>query len=212
MEFFQRSYGFSDLEEHGPEWRRIDADWLNAAEQLALDINGKTNNTSLVLAVELTETMPRKVLLFAADAQVGNWLSWHELCWAGEGEDGETVTVEDLLRRTVLYKVGHHGSRNATLSRKGLEMMESPDLVAMIPVDQDWANNEMRWEHPAEKLLDRLKERTMGRIIRTDEIPPGDEPPGMPDGATEAEWRAFTDQLNWDRSSDKLWIQYTVPG
>lgn len=210
--FFRRCYGFLRRRGHGPEWRRIDTDWLAAAEQLALDINGKTNNTSLVLAIELTETQPRKVLLFAADAQVGNWLSWHQLYWLGEGQDGETVTVADLLQRTVLYKVGHHGSRNATLSWKGLEMMESADLVAMIPVDQNWANNEMRWEHPAEKLLDRLTEKTRGRIIRTDDIPLGGEFPKKPDEATESEWQAFIKQLDWDRSPDKLWIQYTVPG
>lgn len=211
MEFFRSHYGFSKQTEHGPEWRRIDTDWLAAAEELALDINSKTNNTSLVFAIELTETQPRKVLLFAGDAQVGNWLSWHQLRWLGEGQDGKTVTVADLLRRTVLYKVGHHGSRNATLSWKGLEMMESADLVAMIPVDQNWANNEMRWEHPAEKLLDRLKEKTRGRIIRTDDIPLGDKLPKKPDEATESEWQAFIKQLDWDRSPDKLWIQFTVP-
>ncbi len=210
--FFRRYYGFLRRREHGPKWRRIDTDWLAAAEQLALDINGKTNNTSLVLAIELTDTRPRKVLLFAADAQVGNWLSWHQLYWLGEGQDGKTVTVADLLRRTVLYKVGHHGSRNATLSWKGLEMMESANLVAMIPVDQKWANNVMRWEHPAEKLVHRLKEKTRGRIIRTDGIPLGDEAPKKPDEATESEWQAFIKQLDWDRSPDKLWIQYTVLG
>ena len=209
--FFRTRYGFSGRRGHGRKWRRIDADWLAAAEQLALDINNKINNTSLVLAIELTETQPRKVLLFAADAQMGNWLSWHELSWPGEGLGGETVTVADLLRRTVLYKVGHHGSRNATPSRKGLEMMESTDLVAMIPVDQMWANKEMGWEHPAEKLLVRLKQKTRGRIIRTDDIPPGNDPPKKPDEGAQSEWQAFVKQLDWDRSPEKLWIQYTVP-
>ena len=215
--FFRKHYGFSKRAGDGPQWRRIDTDWLAAAEQLALAVNGQTNNTSLVLAIELTETDPRKVLLFAADAQVGNWLSWHELSWPGEGRkgeggSGETVTVEDLLRRTVLYKVGHHGSRNATLSGKGLEMMESPDLVAMIPVDEKWANAEMHWEHPAEKLLDRLEDKADGRIIRTDRIPSGNKQPKKPHQATASEWRAFLKQLDWDRSPNKLWIQYTVPG
>ena len=39
---------------------------------------GETNNTSLALAFELIEKgRVGKVLLFPADAQVGNWLSWH---------------------------------------------------------------------------------------------------------------------------------------
>lgn len=212
MEFFKEHYGFTQETEHGSEWRRIDIDWLAAAEQLALDINSKTNNTSLVLAIELTETEPRKVLLFAADAQVGNWLSWHELSWPGEEQDGERVTVTDLLERTVLYKVGHHGSQNATLSQKGLEMMKSKELVALIPVDQKWANEKMGWKHPAENLLSRIETKTRGRIIRTDDIPAGDKPPGKPNEAEESEWQAFTRQLDWDRSPNRLWIQYTVLG
>jgi hypothetical protein len=210
--FFQEHYGFQEQKEHGPEWRRIETDWLGAAEQLALDINNYTNNTSLVLAIELTQVQPHKVLLFAADAQVGNWLSWRELSWPGEGEGGETVNVKYLLRHTALYKAGHHGSRNATLSKNGLEMMYSTDLVVMLPVDEDWACNKMGWEHPAEKLLDRLNEKARGRIIRTDEIPSSGKPPEKPAEATESEWQAFIAQLDWDRSQNKLWIQYTLPG
>ncbi|TIM05499.1 hypothetical protein [Mesorhizobium sp.] len=41
---------------------------------LALDMNDATNNASLVLAFELGKG--GNVLLFAADAQRGNWLSW----------------------------------------------------------------------------------------------------------------------------------------
>lgn len=44
-----------------------------------------------------------------------NWRSWSE----GSFTDGTAeVTVKDLLGRTVLYKVGHHGSHNATLNGK----------------------------------------------------------------------------------------------
>jgi len=115
--FFRSAYGFSGRKGHGPAWRRIDTDWLAAAEQLALALNKKTNNTSLVLAIELPGSAPRPVLLFAADAQVGNGLSWYEHSWPGEGPQGETVTVIDLLKRTVLYKVGHHGSHKTQRSR-----------------------------------------------------------------------------------------------
>jgi len=210
--FFRAGYGFSDDRNHGPAWRRIDSAWLAAAEELALDINKKTNNTSLVLAIELTETQPRKVLLFAADAQVGNWLSWQELSWPGEGPNGDPMTIKDLLGRTVCYKVGHHGSRNATLSKDGLELMGSADLVALIPVDQDWAKAEMGWEHPAEQLLKQLLKKARGRVLRSDKIPlPGEQPP-QPLEATETLWQAFITGLEWDRSPERLWIQYTVPG
>src|SRR5262249_16061900 len=35
------------------DWRRIDKEWLYSPEQLALAMNGATNNASLVLAFEL---------------------------------------------------------------------------------------------------------------------------------------------------------------
>ncbi len=209
-EFFSKHYGFETGPGHGPEWRRIDEDWLSAAEDLALSINSKTNNTSLVLAVELTESEQRKVLLFAADAQVGNWLSWHEIYWPDEDDDYGEITTAGLLSRTVLYKVGHHGSRNATLSHKGLEMMQSGELVAMIPVDEEWAMNAQGWEHPAEKLLARLYQKCKGRILRTDDIPNGDNPPSRPQEATQHEWDDFLQWLDWDRSEHGLWVQYTV--
>ncbi len=212
-QFFQKHYGFPHGQGDGPEWRRIDDDWLAASEQLALKINNMTNNTSLVLAIELTQCQPRKVLLFAADAQVGNWLSWDSLTWPGEGEGGASLTVKDLLRRTVLYKVGHHGSRNATLSVKGLERMESPDLVAMIPVDEKWANKMTPpWKHPAAELLKQLKEKARWRVLRSDEIPQGNQSPAKPDEATATEWDGFIQGLDWDRHSPPLWVQYTVTG
>src|SRR5215469_7908833 len=69
-------------------WRRIDEDWLGAATQFALQLDAATNNTSLVLAIELISS--RRVLLFAADAQVGNWESWQTLAWTLD--DGTRIT------------------------------------------------------------------------------------------------------------------------
>ena len=121
------------------------------------------------------------MLLFAADAQVGNWLSWHDVIFPKAGaESGQTITGADLLRRTVLYKVGHHGSHNATLREKGLEMMQNAELVAMIPVDEGQAKAK-RWAMPFGPLLDRLEMKTRGRIIRADSGLP-DKPPDVSDG------------------------------
>jgi beta-lactamase superfamily II metal-dependent hydrolase len=129
-EFFRKWYGYgtpesvdkvpcpnvSDAERQvrpGESWRRIDHDWLYSAEQLALALNRGVNNTSLVLAFELSKS--KKVLLFVADAQRGNWISWTAGEWKDDDGD-KKITARDLLARTVLYKVGHHGSHNATLS------------------------------------------------------------------------------------------------
>lgn len=160
-------------------WRRIDFDWLAGAPNLALQLDGRTNNTSLALAIELIDD--DRVLLFPADAQVGNWLSWHERrdengqtqprAWTvGEGDDATTVTARDLLRRTVFYKVGHHASHNATVREKGLELMAGDGLTAVIPVDRKVALNKgaSGWQMPARALYRRLIEKTEGRVLRSD--------------------------------------------
>ena len=115
------------------QWRRIDYDWLAATSDLALQLDNATNNTSLVLAIEIIDA--ERVLLFPADAQLGNWLSWHDLRFSARGRGGiiRTFTVTQLLRDTVFYKVGHHASHNATVREKGLELMKRGDLVAIFP-------------------------------------------------------------------------------
>ena len=74
-------------------WRRIDEDWLGSAAQFALNLDSATNNTSLVLAVGLSPG--GEVLLFPADAQVGNWLSWQDFRWTLD--DSTALTATDLL-------------------------------------------------------------------------------------------------------------------
>jgi hypothetical protein len=145
-------------------WRRIDEDWLFAAADLAMQFDSRTNNTSLVLAFEFVDT--GRVALFAADAQVGNWLSWQSLEWkVGDA----TVTGPDLLRRTVYLKVGHHGSENATLEAKGLELMIDPDLSAFIPTNEVDAKKVGWGRMPYDKILTRLMTKTAGRVIRSDD-------------------------------------------
>jgi hypothetical protein len=163
--FFSNRYGFAKSDEEA--WRRIDNNWLQEAENLALQLDSLTNNSSLALAIEVGPA--KRVILMAADAQVGNWLSWHDSVWTCPDENGLTIQIkaEDLLGRTVLYKVGHHGSHNATLKQKGLELMTSDELVAMIPVDQKFAKAK-NWKMPYPGLFKDLKKRTKGRIIRAD--------------------------------------------
>jgi hypothetical protein len=152
--------------EFDQSWRRIDSDWFDISSSLALQLDSATNNTSLVLAIEITDG---KVLLFAADAQVGNWLSWQDLSWTVAGK---SVTGPDLLGRTVLYKAGHHGSHNATLQEQGLEMMTNLE-IALIPVDHEMAVKKGWGNLPLRQLEQRLSEKTNGRVLRADkDIPP----------------------------------------
>jgi hypothetical protein len=187
----KRYFGRSDA------WRRIEHDWLGAAAPLALHLDSDTNNTSLALAFELFDGGP--VLLFPGDAQVGNWLSWESLSWTDR--DGATVTRDDLLGRTVLYKVGHHGSHNATLREDGLELMTDPQLAAMIPVKRETAEKR-RWNMPFPALLARLQEKTSGRIMDADLGIPGERPAGLP----AEQWERFLART--DVHPD--WIDYTL--
>src|SRR5204862_3065684 len=98
-----------------------------------------------------------------------NWLSWHDLTWK---VDKQEVKAKDLLNRTVLYKVGHHGSHNATLREQGLEMMISPGLVAMLPVDETIAHGVKHWmQMPFKPLLDQLGKKTEDHILWADRQP-----------------------------------------
>ena len=158
------------------DWRRIDGAWGGSAALFALKLDAATNNTSLVLAIEIgAEPGKGPVLLFPGDAQVGSWLSWQDLAWSAE--DG-AVTGPGLLARTAFYKVGHHGSHNATARAKGLEMMPASGLLACIPVDDAMAAR-MGWhEMPLASLVAELNRRTGDRLIRMDRP--------LPEGLAEA--------------------------
>jgi hypothetical protein len=169
MPFFMQHYWGSDVDPagDGPEWRRIDTAFLGASTELALQLDSATNNTSLVLAIQLADG---DVLLFPADAQIGNWLSWQNLSWT---VDGKTVTGPDLLKRVTFYKVGHHGSHNATLKAHGLEMMDGLQL-AMIPVNVKMAQTKKWMRMPLDKLVDALKAKTKGGVVQADQpLPTG---------------------------------------
>ncbi|MEJ2354127.1 MAG: hypothetical protein P8Y03_30500, partial [Anaerolineales bacterium] len=97
-EFFKQYYGYEDKTgSYGEEWRRIDKDWLQLGENLALQQVSTVNNTSLVIAIELVES--GKVLIFCGDAEEESWETW----------ENENADLDKLLANTVLYKVGHHG-------------------------------------------------------------------------------------------------------
>lgn len=183
--------------------RRIDGDWLGAAETLGLKIDGDVNNTSLALAIEVPG---RNVLLFPADAQVGNWLSWHDQDYPSKPnvKTGKGETAADILGRVVLYKVGHHGSHNATAKEQGLELMTSPHLAAMIPVVEEVAKEQKNksnpdgWAMPYGDLYSRLKAKTAERILRGD-------------GDLAAERAAFANSIfklayAADDPADPLWV------
>jgi len=155
---------------HNEPWRTIDNDWLMPTTELALQLDNRTNNSSLVLAFEIVSS--GHVLIFAADAQIGNWQSWQSVVFPAKDKRPE-VTGKDLLERAVFYKVGHHGSRNATMSTGGLELMNNLEF-AFNPTDRAMAKK-VGWDDiPARALNAELQRRTSNRLIE------GDQPPALP--------------------------------
>jgi hypothetical protein len=145
------------------EWRKIDNEWLNSAGELALRMNSLTNNLSLAFAIEFEDS--RKVMLFPGDAEYGSWASWHQINWAEKGVNKDIHLTEDLLNRTVFYKVAHHLSHNGTAQRLGLEMMTSKELAAMATLDYDVISSTWKNTMPNKAILKELVQRTKGKLM-----------------------------------------------
>ena len=194
-------------------WRRIDGNSLKGAAEFALQLDSDTNNTSLALAFELPDG---RVLLFPGDAQVGNWESWHV---DGDGKPrvwkagNKSVTAKDLLHRTVVYKVGHHGSHNATLQSEGLEMMNDKRLVALVPVDTYIAHDVKKWgQMPFDPLMAALRVHASQRVIVADQpvskLPKGTFPP---EEAVDSEAIVTVASSKTDTVTRPLYVDYFIP-
>lgn len=84
--------------------KSVQPDLLVAA---AVEADRYLNNQSLVVLF----TFKGKSLLFAGDAQWGNWANF---LYGSATSDTLTKDSAALLAKLDFYKVGHHGSRNAT--------------------------------------------------------------------------------------------------
>jgi beta-lactamase superfamily II metal-dependent hydrolase len=125
----------------------------------AVALESAVNNTSLMLVFEIGEA----VLLFPGDSQWGSW----------------KINLEDplrreLLERTTFYKIGHHGSHNATpvtfvdgvINRQGGPASEVWAAASVTPHGRFT-------EIPKLTLLKELIERIgePKRVVRSDKPP-----------------------------------------
>lgn len=100
------------------------------------------NNTSLILLFEVKG----KKLLFPGDAQLENW------SYALEQKD-----AKKLLRKVDLYKVGHHGSRNATPQQLwGLFDKKEKGLITMMSTASGVYQKSEEGKVPAARLVQAL--------------------------------------------------------
>jgi Metallo-beta-lactamase superfamily len=150
-------------------WLIPQLDKLPAEQMLELVriLDKAMNNTSVILLFEIGD----RAFLFPGDAQVENWL--YALKHAKDREQKLAI-----LRRVELYKVGHHGSLNATpkslwalffedkpRSSSGKERLKT--LVSTLAGKH--GQKDRGTEVPREKLIEELKKKS--EFFSTDSEP-----------------------------------------
>jgi len=111
---------------------------------VAVALEAAVNNTSLVLMFELG----RAFLLFSGDAQWGTWQVIYD-----------DPALRELVAKTTFYKVGHHGSHNATFP-KLVELLG--DFLGMVSTRAKTKD----WDIPRPPLLEAL--RGQSPVVRSD--------------------------------------------
>jgi beta-lactamase superfamily II metal-dependent hydrolase len=132
------------------------ADGVFAAEK----VDGMINSTSLVLMLEIGKAR----LLLPGDAE---WGTWKRIL--------ESKDAHALLGGATFFKVGHHGSHNAT-SKTLVEKVLPRQIPAMISTQQGPGN--YRNNIPLQELMTALEENQIN-YVRSDRagapLPPGFE-------------------------------------
>ena len=137
---------------------KVQPDVLAARAQAA---DKTLNNQSLVILF----SFGGKNLLFVGDAQWGNWENF--LYGGAFGTPGHTKMTDkatQILNTIDFYKVGHHGSRNATPKDAVAAMMRLG--CACMCSTQIGAYNEV----PREPLMQALSTQMHGKLARSDQI------------------------------------------
>jgi len=134
---------------------------LTAVKQL----DSFLNNQSLVVLF----TYKNKKLLFAGDAQAGNWEYW-----LYDGEDPTKTpaqklgkTGESVLRTLDFYKVGHHGSTNAT-PIVAIENMNAGTTAMCSTQEGTFGSLDNNSEVPRIPLIEALAKKCI--VVRSDQI------------------------------------------
>jgi hypothetical protein len=120
------------------------------------------NNTSLILLLEVGELS----MLFPGDAQIENWQFTLD-----------KLKNDPVLRAKLaaidLYKVGHHGSRNAT--PRSLHTLwtqrpaDAPPLTALMSTKPGVHGESVMTAVPRQTLVDALKK--VATLLSTDDLP-----------------------------------------
>jgi beta-lactamase superfamily II metal-dependent hydrolase len=150
----------------------------DTGEALAFALTQAINNTSVVLLMRYGA----HAMLFAGDAQYGNWQFWLD-----------QKDAQELLAGVSFYKVAHHGSENAT-PRDALDRMSEGKFAAMVSTQNTpWPSI------PYANLMSALETRTGSRIVRSDSLAVKGAPAG-PGGPVPSGFQ-----------KGQLWFDYCLP-
>ncbi len=151
---------------------------------LAFTLAQARNNESLVTLFKFQG----KHLLFAGDAQYGNWRYWLEK---------DPTLAKEILSHINFFKVPHHGSYNAT-PKAALEGMNEGHFAAMVSTQsKPWPSI------PRNPLMKRLSEVTKGNIVRSDWLS------GIPQPLNDSQ---PTKPSNWPEgfTQGDFWFDYAI--
>ena len=152
----------------GPEaWLvdRLRSEGLHSTLRIVQTLDSALNNTSLILLIEAAG----KRLLFPGDAQIENW----SYSLSGPGASKE---LRAKLAALDFYKVGHHGSRNAT-PKLGLLPLWLVPGAAPVPVafmSTLEGPYDEAYPVPSQPLVDQLMKAPL-RLERSDQLEVGNQ-------------------------------------
>lgn len=137
----------------------------NELLQIVRALDNAMNNTSLILLFEVG----RLKLLFPGDAQIENWQYALELA-------KQKPQLRKLLEQVDVYKVGHHGSLNATpktlwglFTKRGPKGRRGRLHTVMSTRPGKHGNPESKTEVPRRALVTALTKES--DLVRTDQLP-----------------------------------------
>ena len=167
-------YPQQDSIDYGKIMERVNGAQPDMLATASSKIENFLNNQSLVVLFEFDD----KKLLFAGDAQGGNWEYWlykTEAPLKDPTDAGDIIEASKELLQTIdFYKVGHHGSTNATPIPAIEAAIGRPDsskgFVSMCSTEERvYGNPDKQTEVPRSLLMDELHKGSC--LVRSDSIP-----------------------------------------
>jgi len=171
----------------------------------ATTLDGTLNNQSLVVLF----TCKGKKLLFVGDAQWGNWAHWLYGKPVKGADPGISKEARDILASIDFYKVGHHGSTNATpipaVRALGHFCVGMCSTETGFPSDKrTYGNIPKKTEVPRIALMEALEKQTGNRLVRSDWLAV-DSAPQSPEALSQLE------RLPENFETGKLYVEYVFP-